>query len=519
VLTREQLFAENQRLKAELLAQQAELLAQQKALQERDARVAQLQFQLDYLKRKLFGTGKSEKLDARQRELTLGEIEQVEQDLQKISVPAHEREKRKAKPSRQERYEHLPVKDTVEIIPDEVRADPDAYERTGAVEETFEIDYIEAEFFRRQILRPKFRRKDDRSRPLVVAPAKPRVVEGLASANLLALIMVSKFVDHLPLHRQAKIYKRHGCEFSASSMVRWVGKVGDWLKPVYDHMAWELLQGNYLQADETPIQFCDPDLGLKKTRQGYFCVYSVPGGHVVFVWRKGRKSADVVSFLSGFQGLLQTDAYAPYIAFAKDNADITLLGCMAHARRYFDRAYKYNRRECDLVLRLIGRLYALEKEIRTAVPALEPEQVVAMRQAKATTTLRRLKRVLQFIQRTMKPQQPVRGAADYAMAHWEYLIELVHHGEDQIDNNLVENAIRPTAVGKKNWLFIGHPNAGDRAAIIYSILISCQRLGVDPQAYLRFVLEQPTAELSREQLAGITPRAFAQASAQDAAAA
>jgi len=448
VLSREELFEENQRLKAEL--------------QERNMRMVQLEYQLDYLRKKLFGSGKSEKLDANQRELLLGLIESVEKQLEEATETTPQpRKKRTTGASRQERYEDLPVKETVEIVPDEVLANPELYERTGAVEETFEVDYTLPEFFRRRIVRPKFRRKDDRTEPLVVAPAKPRVVEGLASANLLALIIIAKFLDHLPLHRQAKIYKRHGCEFAPTSMVRWVEKAAQWLKPIYDHMAWELLQGNYLQ----------------------------------------------------------TDAYAPYLAFAKAHQEITLLGCMAHARRYFTQAHQYNRRECDLVLRLMARLYAVEKEIRSANPALEPEQIVAIRQAKATNTLKRLKRVFQIIQARMTPQQPVRKAADYAMANWEALCQYTSHAEAQIDNNQIENAIRPTAVGKKNWLFIGHPNAGDRATIIYSILISCERLGVDPKEYLTMVFEQPTAELNRAQLAELTPRAFAQSKVRRPAAA
>lgn len=501
--TQAELFAENQRLKAELQERE-------KALQERDARVAQLECQLDYLRRKLFGTGKSEKLDDRQCELLLGQIEAVEQELKKaVEVPAHQRQKGRKQLSREDRYEHLPVKESTEIIPDEVRANPDAYERTGAAEVTFEVDYTPPEFFRREIIRPKHRLKADRTKPLVVAPAKPRVVEGLASANLLALIVISKFLDHLPLHRQAKIYKRQGCEFAASSMVRWVEKVADWLAPIYHHMAWELLQGNYLQVDETPVEFCDPDLGLKKTKRGYFCVYSRPDDHVVFVWRKGRTRDDVTGFLKDYRGLLQTDAYAPYLTFARNNDAVTLLGCMAHARRNFKEAHQYNRRECEVVLKLIARLYAIEKQIRQASPALNPEQIVAIRKRGATNTLQRIKRVCQIIQGRLTNQQPARKAANYALAHWESLCEYTRHGEVQIDNNLVENAIRPTAVGRKNWLFIGHPKAGDRATIIYSILISCQRLGVDPRQYLSTVFEQPLGNLTKEQLTQLTPRAFA----------
>lgn len=500
----EELLAENERLKAELKHRD-------EVLRERDEKVAQLEYQLEYLRKKLFGTGRSEKLDARQQELLLGQIEELEKELESAtSVPAHNRRKRAPLPTREERFAHLPVEETVEIIPEEVAADPDAYERTEAVEETFEVDYHPPRFFRRRLVRPKHRRKDQPDQPLVVAPAKPRVVEGIASANLVALILIAKFIDHLPLYRQAKTYRRHGCDFSLKSMVRWVGQAAEWLRPIYDHMAWELLQGNYLQADETPVNFCDPDLGLKKTKQGFFCVYSRPDDNVVFVWRRGRSGADVTGFLDGYVGLLQTDAYAPYLSFAREHPQVTLLGCMAHVRRKFFEARDYQRRECDLVLAQIAKLYQIEKEIREAGP-LAPEQVEAIRQRRCPHCLARLKRSMEIIQRNSRPQDPVRKACNYALGIWKSLTEYVYHGEARIDNNLVENAIRPTAVGKKNWLFIGHPDAGDRATIIYSILISCQRFGIDPQQYLRFVFEQDTRSRSPEQIAAITPRAYAQA--------
>jgi len=210
---------------------------------------SQLRCQLEYLKKKLFGTGKSEKLDPAQRELMLGKIEAIEKQIEAIRVPAHERKKSEPKISRDERYDHLPVEDQVEVIPPQVQANPDQWERTSASEETFEVDYHAPRFFRRRIVRPKFRNVSDRNEPLLVAPAPVRVVSGLVSANLLALIMVQKFMDHLPLYRQSKIFKRQGCMLAVESMVRWVEKASEWVMPVYNQMKWELLQGNYLQVD------------------------------------------------------------------------------------------------------------------------------------------------------------------------------------------------------------------------------------------------------------------------------
>jgi len=499
-----QLLKENESLKASLLEKERELQQQQ-------AQLTQLRHQIDWLRKKLFGTGKSEKLDPRQRELLLGELEKAEKQLEEtVTIPEHQRKKRGSKKTREETYDHLPVSDVQEIIPPEVEANPEAYERTGAAEETFELVFHPPKVSRRKTVRPKFRFKADRSHPLVVAPAKPRVVEGLASASLLAYIMVSKFVDHLPLYRQAKMFKRLNCPLSESSMGRWVEKVANWLEPVYDFMLWELLQGNYLQVDETPIQFCDPDLGLKKTAMGYFCAVSKPDANIVFLWRRGRSTAEVTDHLQGFKGLLQSDAYAAYLKFDSEHTDVSLLGCMAHARRKFDEAIKTNRRESLIVLKLIARLYAVEKDIRESDKKLNAEKISAIRKSKSTNTLKRLHRALVAIEKRCRPTEPVRIATGYTLKNWEALTRYLKHGHVSIDNNLIENAIRPTAVGKKNWLFIGHPNAGNRSAILYSLLVSCERFGVNPTEYVEFVLEQPIAKLSRDELAKLTPKAFAE---------
>jgi transposase len=169
-------------------------------------------------------------------------------------VPDEPAKRRKRKPlrPRSERYAHLPIKETIEIIPDEVLAAPDDYELIDSVEETFEIDFNQIEFYRRAIRRLKFRRKAAKgSEAPVVAPAPVRLSGGIASAHLIALILIAKYWDHLPLHRQVGQYKRYGCELSLDSMVRWVAKAGEWLDRIHQRMRWELLQGNYIQVDET----------------------------------------------------------------------------------------------------------------------------------------------------------------------------------------------------------------------------------------------------------------------------
>ena len=238
---------------------------------------------MDYLNRKLFGSGQGESSDQLQAELSdllTGLTSQAPaKEEEEVLVPVEKPKRKARKPlvGREDRFAHLPVEDVVELIPAEVQANPDAYERLNSVEETFEIDYLKPHFFRRMIRRPKFILKGQRELPPVIAPAPVRLSGGLASAHLIALFLIAKYWDHLPLTRQVRQYKRYGCEFSIESMVRWVKKAGEWLGPIHEQMRWELLQGNYIQADETPVAFCDPDSGLKRTKKGYLCGISAPG--------------------------------------------------------------------------------------------------------------------------------------------------------------------------------------------------------------------------------------------------
>lgn len=485
----ESILAENEQLKDRL--------------SKREQRIAELEAQIAWLRRQIFAGGKSEKLDPAQLELMLKGLQEQKAalDAPKETI-SYQRNKPTGRKSREENCENLPVLEERVIEPDEVKADPEAYERISQ-EETFEIKVDPPKFYRCRIIRPKYRHKQDRSLPPVVAPAPPRVVEGLASVELLIYIVVSKYLDHLPLYRQCAIYKRHGFSVARQNLVRWVEKIAQWLKPIYNHMGKELLAGDYIQADETPIKYCDPDYGEKKTRQGYLCGYSRPADNVYYRWSPSRSHQNVTAFLEGYEGLLQSDAYDAYIQFAARNEGVTLIGCMAHARRKFYDAQDQHPRESALVLKLIARLYRVEQCIREkALPLAEVSQY---RQKHALNSHCRLKHVIEILRHRTLPQSQLGKACAYALNNWTYLSCYLNHGQVAIDNNAMENAIRPTAIGKKNWLFVGHPQAGERAAILYSILISCQRLEIDITDYLTEVLSIDTRTAGDDQLAALTP--------------
>ncbi|MEM9160543.1 MAG: IS66 family transposase [Verrucomicrobiota bacterium] len=476
-----------------------EVLAENETLK---GRVAELEAQIAWFRRQVFAGGKSEKVDMNQLDFLEGKLEKAKAAETKTQKASCERKARSPRKTRDELYGNLPVLEETVVEPEEVQAEPSLYERIDE-EETFEVKVDPPKFYRHRIVRPKYRKVGDRAKAPVLAPAPLRVVEGIASCELLAYVVVSKFSDHLPLYRQCAIYKRYGFAVTRQNMTRWVEKVAEWLKPIYNHMRVELFEGGYVQVDETPIKYCDPDYGEKKARTGYLCGVTRPLGDVWYKWSAGRSHASVTSHLKGFEGVVQADMYEAYPRLAGSSEGIELAGCWAHARRKFYEIKERFPRQCGIYLKLVAKLYAVEKEIRER--GLDAAQAFELRQAKSLNTHTRIRRVLNILRHGKLPASELAKACDYSLTHWNYLSTYLRHGNVAIDNNWMENAIRPTAVGKKNWLFVGRPEPGERAAILYSILISCQRLDIQPLEYLRDILSQSTGILPEQQLRALTP--------------
>jgi hypothetical protein len=248
-----------------------------------------------------------------------------------------------------------------------------------------------------------------------------------------------------------------------------------------------------------------------KSQQGYLWTYSRPGGDVLFEWRVTRSRAGPEEFLKTFHGKLQTDGYSAYESLAKVRSDLTLIGCWAHARRGFHEALAETRLAAWFV-RQIGQLYAVEKQLRgrKAGPALRQ----AMRVWQSQPVLDRLYRAMELIRRRTLPQGLLGQAIDYTLKRWDALTRFVDDGTLEIDNNLIENAIRPSALVKKKFLFIGHPEAGERSAVIYTLLGSCRRHGVNPFDYLKDLFTRlPSARIT--QIREFTPQAWAWAKTKE----
>ncbi len=473
----EQLLAENKKLVAETQTLQSEI----RFLHEK----------VKYLLKQLFGS-KSEKIDPNQLSLLLNGPElpaASEEALAEVEEVAPAPRRAKRRPLADRLPDDLPI-ETVVIEPEEVLAHPEEYKKIG--EETMvELDVEPARFFKRLIIRPKYAKLSDRLQPPVVAPAPKRIIENsFASAGLLVAILLGKYADHLPLYRQEQIFKvRHGVELSRKTMCDWVWSIAHQLAMIYEALRDEIRSSRYIQADETPVSFQDP--GKKKCGTGYLWTYRAEGVGVLFEWFPSRAADCLTKMLSQFRGQLQSDGYAGYEAFYakplnhKLRAQVERAGCWAHARRKFHEAREESQLAAQ-VLADIQKLYRIEAELRehSADDALR----LATRQRESLPILAKIEKDLRAATAQYLPKSRTSQAVSYALDQWERLQVYTRHGHMQIDNNLVENAIRPTAVGKKNWLFFGSKEAGQASAVIYSLLESCRMLGIHPQEYLLDVL-------------------------------
>jgi hypothetical protein len=281
--------------------------------------------------------------------------------------------------------------------------------------------------------------------------------------------------------------------------------LGSVLLVVYLTMRAWLVKQSYLQADETTIRV----QGMKKGKMhtGYLWGYGVPWAEVVYEFALDRSQQRPLKFLEDFEGLLQTDAYAGYNAIVREkDGRVIRLGCWAHVRRRFFEALQESPTEAKVVMAAIQKLYRIEREIK----GLAPDRRVAVRRERAQPILEDLKALLETYSEDVLPKSKLGEAIRYALTEWPCLERYVDHGEAEIDNNSIENTLRPVAVGRKNYLFVGSPNGGEAAAVLYSLITTCKRLGINPWEYLNDVIERlPTHPMAR--IWELTPRGWQQA--------
>ncbi|NJO67905.1 MAG: IS66 family transposase [Bacteroidetes bacterium] len=466
----------------------------QDILQKKDAQIERLtadnlylKHELEKLKRMLFGA-KSERFisDVHPSQLTLGlgvdpivapepEKETVTYERQK---PA---EKKEAVHSRQPLPSHLPRQ---EVILEPENKEEGAKKIGEEVTEV--LEYTPGQLYVKKYVRPKYAQPQEKGIVIANLPSLP-IPKGNAGASLIAYIIISKFCDHLPFYRQVQMFKRLEISIAESTINDWFKGGCEALEPLYEELLKLIRQTTYLQADETPIPVLDKD-HPGATHQGYHWVYhSPPEKIVIFDYQRGRGKESPKNMLKDFKGHLQTDGYAGYDTFERQK-DITLLACMAHARRKFDEALKNDKVRAGYFLEKVQELYAIERYCREN--DYDNEKRKALRQEKALPILIQLEEWLKENIHQVLPQSGIGKAIAYTLGLWHRLKRYVDNGNVEIDNNLIENSIRPVALGRKNYLFAGSHDGAKRAAIIYSFLGTCKMNNVNPAEWLTDVLNR-----------------------------
>lgn len=484
-----------------------------KLIHTKDVKIAALTHELAYYKRIRFSR-KSEALAPLQRDVfeetwntDISAIEAEVEQLQDtnpgetVTRPKRPRAGRQSLPPHLPRIEHRYEPESCtcgQCGKDLVKIGEDVTEQ---------LDVEPAKFFVHRHIRPQYACRHCET--ITAAPIPPAVIDGgMAAIGLLTWVMISKFLDHLPLYRLEQIAARDGVILSRSTLADWVGRLGVALAPLAERLAWHLRQRPTLHADETPVPQLDPGKG--KTKKAYLWAYRSndlqPGPKIiVFDYQAGRSGRHAQNFLQDWQGHLMVDDYGGYkslFAAARAHPETQRLlepcielACWAHARRkFFDLFQASQSPVAQEALRRIGVLYAIEAEGRD----MTTEERQRLRAEKSLPALTDWHDWLQKTRLLMAPGSATIKAIDYSLKRWPALMRYAETGDLPIDNNPVENSIRPIALGKKNWLFAGSERAGQRAAIIQTLLGTAKLNGLDPAAWLKDTLEKlPTWPNSR----------------------
>jgi len=406
-------------------------------------------------------------------------IEKEEVEKEKITYQRPKTNKKK--PIRTVLPAHLPRVEEI-IEPENL---PENARKFG-VTITEILEYEPGRTFVRRIVRVKYLLPKQEKIITAELPTLP-LPRANAGASLLAQLIISKFVDHLPFYRQRQIFKRQGIELAESTINDWYSATCRLIEPLYETLKKQIRQSTYIQADESPMPVQTKDKP-GATHKGYMWVYhSPPDKMVCFDYQKSRNKDAPKIFLSDFSGILQTDGYAAYTAFG-NKPNITLSACMAHARRKFEKSLDNYAEIAKHVLAEIRKLYEIEREIRES--EFSDIQIVELRQEKANPILADLKKYLLEKAIGVLPKSDIGKAIAYTLKLYDRLEVYLTDGRVLIDNNLIENSIRPLALGRKNWLFAGSHEAAQRNAMMYSLLGTCKLNNVEPFEWLKNTLNK-----------------------------
>jgi len=479
-------------LKALILSQHDELLATQQRLLSRESEIEHLKLLIAKLRRMQFGR-KSEKLERQiaQLELKLEELETAKASPASEAVAKSSAEAaRLVKPARQPLPEHLP-REVKTYAPQEQVCACGGRLRPLGQDVSEVLEWVPGSFKVMRYVRPKLSCASCERIVQVPAPSRP-IERGLAGPGLLAHVLVAKYCDHQPLYRQAEMYAREGVELERSTLAGWVGGCSRLLEPLVEALHRHVMSAGKLHADDTPVPVLAPGNG--KTKLGRLWTYvrddrpasdSTPPA-VWFAYSPDRRGEHPRQHLRRFSGSLQADAYAGF-HHLYEGGRIQEAACWAHVRRkFYDLEVAHSSPLATAALKRIAELYAIESDIR----GRPPEERLLVRTARARPLLDSLHQWFQATLAMVSKKSEIAAAIRYALGRWRALLRYCEDGRIEIDNNSAERALRAVALGRKNYLFAGSDSGGERAAAIYSLTGTAKLNGLDPEAYLREVLQR-----------------------------
>ena len=462
---------------------------------EQHAVIERLQTMIAHLRRMQFGR-KSEKIDRQveQLELELEELESakaarleaLERKLEPVKAAAVAAVR---KPVRRPLPNHLP-REVETHMPAEQGCPACGGDLSKLGEDVAEVlEWVPASFKVIRHVRPKMCCTKCDAIVQAEAPSRP-IARGIAGPGLLAHVLVAKYCDHLPLHRQSEIYAREGVELERSTLADWVGSASKLLEPLNEALRKHVMSAAKLHADDTPVPVLEPGRGRTKTGRLWTYVRDErPAGQttapaVWFAYTPDRSGKHPIQHLASFKGALQADAYAGFNRLY-DGGDVKEAACWAHVRRkFFDIEQAHASPLAGEALKRIGELYAIESEIR----GRSPDERKEIRQARSVPLITGLHEWMQQTLAKVSRKSDIAGAISYALGRWPALRRYCDDGLLEIDNNAAERALRAVAIGRKNYLFAGADAGGERAAAMYSLIGSAKLNGLDPEAYVRYVL-------------------------------
>ena len=471
-----------------------------------------LRKKVDALIRMHFGS-KSEKLTPEQLDLFIdseeantpasadSEDEVLAEELKRELRVVPDRKRREPR-----RLENLPTIETI-ITPEEVLKNPEGFRKIGE-RRSIKLDYSPMSLTQIILILETYEKKGE-DKTIISAPLPPALLDGsILTPSLLSNIITAKYCDHLPLYRQAQIFsRRFEINIPRNTMSDWMEVGADWLKPIYNAMVKELRGTGYIKVDETPINYLEPGHG--STKEGKLWIFHNPAlKTIIYDWHTSRAAKCLASVLGegddAFEGILQSDAYSAYKKWARTHKGIISAGCWAHVRRKFFDALNEDPELAAKILRLIQRLYQIEKHIADSPPEVRRHH----RKKQSRPIIKCLYRLINKVKYKHLPKSKLGEAASYAINQWEKLRIYLFDPQVDIDNNSCERGVRPTKIGLKNWLFIGGAKTGWRSAVLYTMVENCKLQGKDPYAYFKWVFEKLPTMTNQDDMLKLTPASW-----------